>query len=174
MSSMNMCVKASASIVFWQAHQCALFVIWSTNITMQSWPFPEVGRSVMKSMPILCQRPLTIESGCRWPMGFPLRWLVRWHKSQPATYRWVSRHIGFLKYRSFISKYVRSAPKCPPTGVSWASWRIRHRIILGIHNRPLMSAFPTSSISSNFLRDHSSHSLPNRIIALPPIICVPW
>jgi len=147
MSSMNMRAKAVASIVFLQSHQCALFVLWSTNVTMQSWPFPEVHRSVMKSMPILCQWPLAIGSGCRRPMGFPLRWLVRWHKSQPATYRWVSRHICFQKYRSFIRKYVRSAPQCSPVGVSWASWRIGRCIVLGIHNRPLICAFPTSSFS---------------------------
>ena len=90
---------------------------------------------------------LAIGSGCRRPMGFPLRWLVRWHKSQLATYRWVSRHICFQKYRSFIRMYARSAPKCPPAGVSWASWSIRRCIVLGIHNRPLISAFPTSSFS---------------------------
>jgi len=156
MLSMNMRVKAGASIVFLQTRQCALFVMWSKNVTMQSWPFPEVGRSVMKSMPILCQRPLAIGSGCRRPIGFPLRWLVWCHKSQPATYRCVSRHIHLQKYRSFICKYVRSAPKCPPAGVSWASWRIRRRIVLGIHNRSLISAFPTSSFFSKSPRKHSS------------------
>ena len=147
MSSMNMRVNAGASIVFLQARQCALFVRWSTNITLRSWPFPEISRSVMKALQILCLRPLAVGSGCRRPMGVPLRWLVRWHKSQPATYRCVSRHICFQKYRSFIRKYVRSAPKCPPAGVSWASLRIRRCIVLGIHNRPLISVFPSSSFS---------------------------
>ena len=147
MSSMNMRAKGGVSIVFLQAHQCALFVMWSTNVTMQSWPFPEVGRSVMKSMPILCQWPFAIGSCCRRPMGFPLHWLVWWPKSQPATYRWVSRHICFQKYRPFIRKYIRSAPKFPPVGVLWASWRICCCIVLGIHNHPLSSAFPSSSFS---------------------------
>jgi len=80
-------------------------------------------------------------------MVFPLRWLVQWHKSQPATYRWVLRHICFQKYRSLIPKNVRSAPKCPPAGVLWASWRIRRCIVLGIHYHPLSSAFPSSSFS---------------------------
>jgi hypothetical protein len=150
MSSMNMRVKAGASIVFLQARQCALFSMWSTNGTMQSWPFPEIGRSVMNSMPIPCQRPLAIGSGCRRPMGFPLRWLVGLHKSQPAAYRWVSCHNCFQKYRSFIRKYVRSAPKCPPVGVLRALWRIRRCIVLGIHNRPLISAFSSSSFSVLF------------------------
>jgi len=100
----------------------------------------------MQSLPILCQWPLAIGSGCRRPMGFPLQWLVRWHKSQPATFRWVSRHICFQKYRSFIHKYVRSAPKSPPAGVLWASWMIHRCIVLGIHNCPLISAFPSSSL----------------------------
>jgi len=153
---MNMRAKAGASIVFLQACQCALFVMWSTNVTMQSWPFPEVGRSVMKSMPILCQWPLAIGSGCRRPRGFPLRWLVRWPKSQPATYHWVSHNIWFQKFRSFIRKYVQSAPECPPDGVWLASWRFRRCTILGIHNRHLISAFPNSSFFSKSLRDHSS------------------
>jgi len=106
---------------------------------------PVIGRSVMKSMRSLCQLLLAIGSGCRRPMGFPLWWLVQWHKSQPATYRWVSSHICFQKYWSFIRKYVQLAPKCPPAGVLWASWRIRRCIVLGIHNRPLISAFLSSS-----------------------------
>ena len=147
LSSTNMRVKAGASIVFLQAHECVLLGMWSTTFTKQSWPFPEIGRSVMKSMPILCQWRLAIGSGCRRPMGFPLQWLVQWHKSQPETYRWVSRHSVFRQHRSFIRKSVRSALICPPAGVSWASWRIRHHIILGIHNCPLICAFPSSSFS---------------------------
>jgi len=168
MSSMNMHAKAGASIVFLQAHQCALLFMWSTNITMQMRPFPTIGRSVMKSMPILCQRPLAIGSGCRRPMGFPLRWLGRWHKSQPATYRCVLCHIGFQKYRSFIRKYVWSAPKCAPAAMWWASCRIRRCIVLGIHNRPLISAFPFSSFSfalavlftCDFSKSPCNHSRP--------------
>jgi len=144
---MNIGAKTGALIVFLQARQCALFVMWLTNVTMQSCPFSEVGRLVMKSIPILCQRPLVIGSGCRRPMGLLLRWLVQWHESQPATYRCVSRHICFQKYRSFMRKYVWSAPKCPLAGVSWASWRICRCIIFGIHNRSLFSAFPSSSFT---------------------------
>jgi len=151
---MNMRAKARASIVFLQAHQSALFDMWLTNVTMQSWPLPETSRSAIKSMPILCQSPLAIGSGCRRPMGFPPRWLVRWHKSQPATYSCLLRHIYFLKDWSFMGKYVWSAPKCPPAGVSWASWRIRRCIGFGIHNCPLFSSFPSSSfpalLSSSF------------------------
>jgi len=139
--------KAGASIVFSQAGECALFVMWSRNVTMHSWAFPEVARSVMKSMQILCQRPLAIGSGCRRPTGFPLRWLIRWQMSQPATYRWVSRYIFCQKYRPFIRKYVRSAPKCPPAGVSWASWTISRCVVVGIDNRPHISAFPSSFFS---------------------------
>jgi len=62
MSSMNMHAKARVLIVYLQAHQCALFVMWLTNVTMQSWPIPETGRSVMKSMVILCECPLAIGS----------------------------------------------------------------------------------------------------------------
>jgi len=145
MSSMNMHTKARASMSILQAGQCTPFVRWLTIIKMQSWPFPEIGRSVMKSMPNLCQWPLAI--GCGRPMGFPLWWLVRWHGSQPAMYRCVLPHIYIKKYRSFIRKYVQSAPKCPAAGVSWASRTIHRCIILGIHNHPLTSAFPSSSFS---------------------------
>jgi hypothetical protein len=44
--------------------------------------------------------------------------------------------------------YVRTALKCPPAGVSWASGKIRCRIIFGIPNRPHSSAFPSSTFSA--------------------------
>jgi len=144
---MNMRAKAGASIVLLQAGQCAHFVVWSTNITMHSWTFPEIGRSVVKSMPIIWQRPLAIGSGCRRPIGFPLQWLVRGHKSQLATYCWVSRDNCFQNYWSFIRGYVPSAPMCPPARVWWASWRVRCCIVLGILYHPLISAFRSSSFS---------------------------
>jgi len=99
----------------------------------------------MKSMPIVCQRPLAIDRGCRKLLGLPLQGLVRWHKSQPASYRCISRHICFHKYWSFARRYIRSAQNCPPARVSCALRRIGWCIALGIPNRSLFSAFPSSS-----------------------------
>jgi len=147
----------------------------------------------MKSMPMLYHRPLAIGSGRSRPMGLPLRSLVRWHQSQPATYCWVSSHISFQKYGSFMRKNIRSAPNCTPAGVLWASCSIRRCIALGIHNRPLFSAFASSSCSFVLIviSTPSSSSLslrlpfppklhvatvghfpPNRTVVLTPINCV--
>ena len=49
-----------------------------------------------------------------------------------------------------MHKYVRSALKCPPAGVAWASWRIHRRIVFGIYSRPLSAFFPASPSSSIF------------------------
>ena len=54
----------------------------------------------------------------------------------------------FLTETRVVADDVRSAPKCPPAGVWWASWRIRCCIVFGIHNHPLFSAFPSSSFSA--------------------------
>jgi len=102
MSLMNMHAKVGTSMVFLQACQCALFVIWSTNVTMQLWLFSEVSRSVLTSMPTLCQCPLLISSGCRKSIGLLLQWLVWWHKLQPETYCWVSRRVCLQIYQSFM------------------------------------------------------------------------
>jgi len=152
----------------------------------------------MESMPILSQWPLAIGSDCRRPMGLTLRCLVRWHQWQPATCCCVSRHICCQNYRSFVCKYVQSAPKCPPAGVLWASWRIHRCIVFGIHNCPLFSAFPSSSFSfaltvistpsfsssslplhffppASFPNLHIAtvgHSPPNKPIVLTPIVWI--
>ena len=63
MLSMNIRTEAEVSMDFLQAHHCALFVLWSTNVTMQSWPFSKVGRAVMMSMPIHCEWQLAMGSG---------------------------------------------------------------------------------------------------------------
>jgi len=120
--------------------------MWSTNITMQWWPVSEVSRSVMKSMPILCQWPLVIACGSRRPMGLPLLWLVRWDKSQPTMYCQRLLDICSQKYQYFMCKYDWSTPRCHPAGATWASWRICHYINFGMHNRPLCSAIPSSSV----------------------------
>jgi len=116
-------------------------------------------------MPILFQWPLVMGSCCRRPMCLPLRWLVRWHKLHSTTYCCVSRHICFQKYRSFICKYVQSAPKCPSAGVFWASWRFHRCMVFGIHSHPLFYAFPSSSCSFA-LMDISTQSSSSFFFAL--------
>jgi len=121
---MNTRANAWASIVFLRLHQCALFVMWWTIITIQSLPFCEIGMSVMKSMLIICQQPWALRSGCKRTMQLLLRRLVQWHNSQPTMSRCVSRHICFQHYTFFKRKSVWSALNRPPAGASWASWRI--------------------------------------------------
>ena len=89
MLSMNMPTLASALIDLLQVRQCALFVMWSTNVTMLSWRLSEVRRSEIKLMLNPRQWPLVLGSGCRRPMGFLIWWLAGWHKLPPGTYHGV-------------------------------------------------------------------------------------
>jgi len=131
----------------------------STNVKMQLWLLSKVCRSVINSMPIHCQLPLVIGSGCRRPMGLLLWWLVRWHRLQPTTYRCVSHHICSQKSQSFMCKYIRSAPMYPTAGVLWASWRICCCIVVGIHKHTLFAVFHSSSFSFALIIICTSSSL---------------
>jgi len=130
-------------------------------------------------------------------MGFPLWWMVRWHRSQPATYHWVSRHICFEKYWSFRRKYVWSPLKCPlqecrgAHGGFVAALPVEYTtvlcslpfllppfllplrlsaLLLRCSSLPMHSSPPVSV--PNLYVTAVGYSLPNRTVVLTPTICV--
>src|SRR6266516_6116574 len=117
--------KSSAEIVSLTANQWERLVKESMTVTIVSLPDVHTCNLVIKSMFIRSQRLSGISRGWSSPYGLLFDGFVRWQTWQPLTNFSTSLCWRGQKNRDARIFDVRTTPKWPAVGESWASSRSR-------------------------------------------------
>ena len=133
--SKNSLAVSVASFDDLDATKCGRLLIRSTNTVTASKPRGVRGSWTMKSKETLPHRRGEGSSTCGEVRGGRLDGFVRWHGSQPWTYRLTSRTLDFQAKSLSLSR-VLVTPKCPPVGASCANSRTRRTWERGTQRAP--------------------------------------